>query len=769
MAKTTSDGKFGTISGVFIPNVLQMIGVILFMRLGYVLGHTGIVQMSVIISLSALLLFITGLSLGSIVSNMKMSGGGAYYLISRALGIEFGSAIGILNCTSQLCSIALCVTGFSLSLYEFYPMIPLALLKGVTLSVLVLISYFSTNFAMKTQLFIFIALATSIAAIFLGTGEVPTTLVPNGEVASLSFWAAFAMFFPAMTGIESGMSMSGDLRNPARSLPIGTFSSVAVACAIYMSIAWFLSSKVSPELLRSYPFIMYYASKVGFLIMIGIWAATLSSALGAILGGPRVMQAVAKDGVLPKFLAKGSGPTNQPRVATLTVYVLAMALTLGTNIDQIIPMLTMSCLLSYCLINFISFFEAFMQNPSYRPTLRTHWLVSLTGAVCCLVAMFMINPGAAFIVIALVALFCTITSKRKIKGNWDDLKHSIFSFFVHKGTIKLSNLEASAKSWRPHILTLFDSPAVQANMAFFAHALNQGKGLLTFGANIPSNENFAKLYESLKSDLDGHKIPSHLHLNVCANPFLGSDQIVRNYGFGLLKPNTIILSPPKMVVEPISTQGLFDTLETVDQPIANGEGQIALLEEIASTKVQSSLLQTTQLILATHSQNKNVILFKDDPLKDYLFRDTTRKDKQINLWWRGKYPGNFELCLALAYLLQQSPLWPKAKICIKLMSKDQATSDKLAAQFNTHRSELRIQNLEFHPLVDPDERFFSSFEANSKGADLTFLGLKKPEADTNEENYSDYFGSLLESTKGVNNIAYVLCGEKIKFRNIFRD
>ncbi len=729
MFKKNVDGKFGTMAGVFIPNVLQMIGVILFLRLGWVLGHAGIVQMSIIITLSALLLFITGLSLSAIVSNMRMSGGGAYYLISRALGIEFGSALGILSCISQLCSISLCVTGFSLSLYEFFPFAALPFLKAGTLTMLILISYVSTDFALKTQFFIFISLAVSIGSIFLGGTPPSETLVSTSEAATLTFWGSFAMFFPAMTGIESGMSLSGDLRNPSRSLPIGTLGAIAVVYTVYLSIALFLSSFVSPELLRSYPFILYYTSKVGYLIIIGIWAATLSSALGAILGGPRVIQAVAKDGILPNFLAKGFGPTNQPRIATIVVFILGMILTLGTDIDQIIPMLTMSCLISYGLINFIAFFESFMQNPSWRPTLRIHWLISLTGAIGCLIAMFMINPGAAFIVIGLVSIFCIWTAKRKIKGNWDDLKHSIFSFFVHKGTIKLSNFEASAKSWRPHILTLFDTPAVQKNLAFFSHALNQGKGFLTFGANVASSEGAKEIYENLKKDLQGFKIPSHLHLNVCSTPSIGSDQMIRNYGFGLLRPNTIFLG----------------------------------VSERAEVKT------FVRLLFDIHAQHKNIVLLKDDSIKDYLFSDPTRKGKQINLWWRGKYPGNFELCLALAYLLQQSKLWPRAKICIKMIAKDENQKTKLYEQFDKLRSELRINHLEFAPVVDPEEKFFSNFVVQSQVADLTFLGLKTPEESVSVEEYAEYYVNLLENTKGVNNIAYVLCGEKIEFRKIFRD
>ncbi len=727
MVEKALDGKFGTLKGVFIPDVVQMIGVILFLRLGWVLGNAGIFQMSVIITISALLLFITGLSLSAIVSNMKMSGGGAYYLISRALGIEFGSAIGILSCASQLCSISLCVTGFSLSVYEFFPMVSLPLLKAGTLTALVLISYFSTDFALKTQIFIFGTLAVSIGAIFLGSGPPPDSLIASTAPATLSFWAAFAMFFPAMTGIESGMSLSGDLKNPARSLPIGTLAAVGSVYAVYLGISLFLSSFVSPELLRSYPFILYYTSKVGYLIIVGIWAATLSSALGAILGGPRVIQAVAKDGILPKVFSKGFGPTNQPRIATILVLVLGMILTLGTDIDQIIPMLTMSCLISYTLINLIAFLESFIQNPSWRPAVRIHWLISLTGAIGCLIAMFMINPGAAFIVIGLVAAFCVWTAKRKIKGNWDDLKHSIFSFFVHQGTIKLSNLEVSAKSWRPHILSLLDAPGPHKNLCFFSHALNQGKGFLTFGVNAAVSDGSKELYENLKQDLQGFKIPSHLHFNICPEPAIGHDQMIRNYGFGLLRPNTVILSVSE----------------------------------------RTDMKQLVRLLIDTHSQHKNVILLKDDALKDYLFSDPTRKEKQINLWWRGKYPGNFELCLALAYLLQQSKLWPRAKLCIRMIARDESHKVKLFEQFEKYRTDLRIDQLEFTPLADSEERFFPNFDAYSQGADLSFLGLKYPEGSL--EEYEGYLLNLLENTKKVGNIAYVLCGEKIEFRKIFRD
>jgi amino acid transporter len=724
--KPTADGKFGTIKGVYIPDVLQMIGVILFLRLGWILGHVGIVAMSFIILLSSTLILLTSLSMTTIVSNMKMRGGGSYYIISRCLGLEFGSAIGILQCISQLCSVALCVTGFALSVHEILPSVPLPLLKAATLSILICLSYWSTDLALKTQIFIFTVLLIAISGIFWGWSGVPDTLPllePSNH--SFTFWMAFAMFFPATTGIESGMAMSGDLRNPARSLPIGTIIAVLTVFCLYLSIALFLSFHASSEYLQSYPFLLYHTNHFKFLILLGIWAATLSSALGAILGGPRVMQAIAKDGILPKFLAKGYGPTNQPRVATLCMLIISMGLLLFAEINQIIPIMTMACLVSYGLINFIAFMETIIKNPSWRPYLKIPFIFPMMGCIGCFSAMFLINSGATFIISILLVALCCWTSSRKITSNWDDIRYGIYSYFIHKGTVKLSNVEKSAKNWRPHILALFDTPHIQKNLAFFAHALNQEKGFLTFGAVLKEPEE--DLDTKLKVHLKELKIPSHIHVNTLHEPIIAADQMIKNYGFGHLKPNTIFFSIPSN----------FPTLDFV------------------------------RLLMSISSQKKNIVLLKDDPHKDSIYGDASKQKKQIHLWWRGKYPGNFEFSLALAFLLQQSKLWPISKISIKMMAKDEQTRKKLLRQFEIYRPRLRIKNLEFDPLLNAESDFFSNLIQESKKTDLTFLGLKRPNQNTRVEEYAEYYLKLMESTREISNVAYVLSGEQVQFRKIF--
>jgi amino acid transporter len=723
--KSEADGKFGTVKGVYIPNVLQMIGVILFMRLGWILGHVGMWTMGFVITLSSTLILLTSLSMTAIVTNMKMKGGGSYYLISRSLGVEFGGAVGILQCISQLCSIALCVTGFSLSIHEILPDLSLSFIKAATLTTLVLISYFSTSFALKTQILIFVVLFTSISAIFWGSSVVPAQLPILTSGNSMTFWAAFAMFFPATTGMESGMSMSGDLRNPSRSLPIGTITSILTVYLLYFSIAVFLSSHVSADYLQSYPFILYHTAQSTTLILFGVWAATLSSALGAILGGPRVMQAIAKDGILPRFLAKGYGKANQPRTATLFIFSLAMILVLFTDINQIIPIMTMNCLVSYSLINFIALMESLFKNPSWRPSFKIPLLIPLLGTVGCLVAMFLLNSGAALIVFLLVMALCFWNSSRKITANWDDIRYSIYSYFIHKGTVKLSQLEKSAKNWRPHILAICDNPNVRKNLAYFAYAINQEKGFLTFGASLKEEQK--SLAADLKLQLKGFRIPAHVHVNTLDAPLLAADQIIKNYGFGKLKPNTVFLSLPTHL------------------PNAD----------------------FVQLLLNTHAQNKNIVVLKDDPQRDYIYCDPSKQQKQINLWWRGKYPGNFEFSLALAFLLQQSKLWPSAKIRIKMVAKNEAEKSELIEQFENYRPRLRIKNLEFSPLLSEENDFFFHLLQTSNQADLTFLGLKHPNSSTSVAEYTDYFLKLLEKTSHMNNVGYVLSGEQVQFRKIF--
>lgn len=683
--------------------------------------------MLLIISLASSILVVTGLSLSSIVSNMKVGSGGAYFIISRVLGIESGSAIGILLCVSQLSSVALCVTGFSLSIQQFFPHFSINVIEATTLTTLIVISYISTQLAVKTQALIFITLFVSIGSIFFGSGQGLAETLPPPEdlsIVTLTFWTGFAMFFPAATGIEAGMSMSGDLQNPSRAIPIGTIASILTAYLLYTGIALFLSNEVSSDILRKYPFIVYHLSKVKILVMIGVWGATLSSALGSILGAPRVIQALAKDRVLPSFLSKGFGKTNQPRIAILFVYGAAMTLTLFTNINQIIPIMTMICLASYGLINFVAFFESFIKNPSWRPNFVTPWPVALLGSVCCFAVMFLINATASLIVICLGTILFVIASYRKIESGWDDIRYSLFSYLVHKGAAKLSSMKPNAKSWRPNLLSLFDAENLSSNFILFANALDHGKGFLTFTTNV--SKNCEKEMETrLKQKLSDLKVPSFLHLNYSENTPSNILQQIKNYGFGPLIPNTAVI------------------------PMTTDQKAIAeILNDIGRIK-------------------KNIVILKHDDGNPRLYSQPYVTPKKINLWWRGGNQKNFELCLALSYCLRGSPTWSGSEMHIKSIVKDEEEKEKLTHLFERYKEKLRIKNVKFTPIIDEEGNFFSNLVENSKDADFTFLGIRPKREEESDKEYAKCFNEFVQVTEPVPNIAYVKAGEELSFAKIF--
>ena len=729
-----SSAQLGTITGVFIPCILQMIGVILFMRLGWVLGNVGLTTMIAIITLATSIILVTSFSMTSVVTNMKMGGGGSYFLISRSLGPEFGSAVGILLTVSQIVSIALNISGFSYSLHTgFLPWVPLEAIEVVMMIVMTGISYISTNFAIRTQTFILVAIGIALSSIFFGGVSASIGEGVPAPSSLLSVTMGFAMFFPAMVGIEAGMALSGDIKNPHRSLPIGTIAAVFAGFVLYITMAIFEWVNIPRELLIHDPLILVKAAKVGFAVILGIWGATLSSGLGSILAAPRTMQALAEDRVLPRFLAKGHGASNQPRVATLFSFSIAITITLFTNINQLIPILTMVSLVTYTLVNFVSFFESLVKNPSWRPTFRTPWYISLAGSLACVVSMLIINPVASFVVLAMVIGLVVWFSKRAIKGNWEDIRYSVLTYLVRYFTKGLENLDKNAKSWRPNILAVIDPDAKEKNLIRFAHALDQSMGLLTFGTTIPINTNRSHTLtvtnHTLKQYFQKAAIPCFTHVNPFEDPFLGILAMVKNYGMGSLRPNTVLL------------RHCFEN---------------SCPESFA------------KFLLSSYHMGKNVVILKDQSIEELRTFSIGTPQKKIDVWWGGRYQRNFEFALVVSHILQQSSYWPHAEVQLKTIVRNEA--DRKALKEKSHEYIARMRKGAFGTSIylDEEEDVLSQIAQYSVDTNLTILGIRPPHADEAAEAYAVYYMQLIEKTKSLPNVAYVLAGEDIDFDKIFR-
>ena len=373
-------GSLGTFAGVFTPSILTILGIILFLRLGYVVGSAGLGRALIIIAMANGISVLTSISLSAIATNIKVKGGGDYYLISRTLGPEFGGAIGMVLFLAQSVSIAFYCIGFGEAMTALLPQSVLTTPRIIALfaiSFLFIFAWLGADWATRFQFVVMALLVVALFSFFVG-GIATLGVFDNGSenwkppTESLDIWVLFAIFFPAVTGFTQGVSMSGDLKNPGRSLPLGTFMAVGISIIIYFGAAILFAGVLSKEILIQDYNAMKRVARFNFLIDAGVVAATLSSAMASFLGAPRILQSLASDRIFPFLLpfAKGDGPLDNPRRAVL----LSAAIAFGTiglgQLNLIAQVVSMFFLISYGLLNYATFYEARSASPSFRPRVQ---------------------------------------------------------------------------------------------------------------------------------------------------------------------------------------------------------------------------------------------------------------------------------------------------------------------------------------------------------------------------------------------------------------
>jgi amino acid transporter len=377
--------KFGTFLGVFTPSVLTILGLIMYLRFGWVVGNVGLGITILIVLVSSSITFITALSASSIATNMRVGVGGEYYLISRSLGLEPGGAIGIPLFLCRTLSITFYSFGLAESIVTLWPRSwglmtgrSIQLLAAGIIIIITAISGKSAGFVLRLQIPIMAAVGVSVIALAAGVfsgGLRAPEMVATYRSAPQGFWYVFAVFFPAVTGFTAGIGMSGDLKNPQRSIPRGTLMAVATGTFTYITILVLLAitARVSYVELAEPGIIWVKVAVLGaWLIYPGIWGAILSSAFGSVLGGPRVLQALAGDGLAPKFLARVS-KIGQPTIATWVSGGIALAAVMLGELNVVAQFVTILFLTLYVTINFSAGLEKLVGDPSYRPTINVPW------------------------------------------------------------------------------------------------------------------------------------------------------------------------------------------------------------------------------------------------------------------------------------------------------------------------------------------------------------------------------------------------------------
>ncbi len=459
--------KFGTFGGVFTPTLLTILGVIMYLRLGWVVGNAGLLGTWLIIGISFLITLCTALSMSAITTNIRIGAGGAYAIVSQALGLEVGGSLGIPRYISQGLAVTMYIFGFREGWLGIFPGHNAFLVDIIVFGVLITIAYISANLAIKTQFIIMVIIALSLISVVIaayeGSMTIPTSdalswgsfkgSIENGFSGS-DFWLVFAVFFPAATGIMAGANMSGELKDPKRSIPRGTLWAIGVSFAIYMLMAFWISrSATEEELLNNY-YVMVDKAFIGPLILAGILGATFSSALASIVGSSRILFAMGEHKVLPfsDFLA-GQSSNGQPRNAMLVTGILIFVTLLLRNINAVAPLVTLFFLITYAMINIVVIIEQNLGLISYRPVFKIHRWVPWFGLVSSVFAMFIINPSVSLISIAIVLMVYWYLSRQNLETPFEDVRSGLFFSFAEwaaKHTWGMKKMQQRA--WKANLM-----------------------------------------------------------------------------------------------------------------------------------------------------------------------------------------------------------------------------------------------------------------------------------------------------------------------------
>ncbi len=692
-----SANKFGTFLGVYTPSILTILGLIMYLRFGWVVGNVGLAMTIVTVVLASSITFITGLSASAIASNIKVGVGGEYFLISRSLGLEPGGAIGIPLYLCRTLSVTFYCFGLAEALLILWPAdwgeLPsygIQLFAAGLIVLVTLLSGKSASLALKAQIPIMVLVGLSILALVAGVLSHDLNAPiwkPSYATAPEGYWYVFAVFFPAVTGFTAGIGMSGDLKNPRTSIPVGTMGAVVSGVIIYLIIPLLLSvtalltieDLTNPDAgLQTWTRVALFG---GILIYPAVWGAILSSAFGSILGGPRVLQALSMDGLAPKFLSKLS-KTGQPTIATWVSGAIALAAVALGELNTVAQFVSVLFLTLYVAINLSAAIETLVDEPSYRPQIKVPWYVSMLGAVGAIGVMYLISPIACLVALGLEVLLLSWLRSRALEQRWGDVMAGFWMNLSRYSLLQLDKRKIHPRNWRPLMILFVKDIDKRIELVRLAAALGQNQGILTIAQLVFKSQGVISgtirrnMEMDMSIELKKHGLEAFCEVHTVEELHNGIKYISKGHGIADMRTNTVV----------------FGWSEGKD-------GQ----------------LQQLKIIREIGINGKNIILVR--------FRTILPiKAKSIDLWWGGQ-ENNGNLMLLLAYLLKLNDEWKDAQITIRSMVSSEEDKRIMERGIIKLLPAARIQASV--RIEVSNESFISVLHEKSGDADIVFLGLSK--------------------------------------------
>jgi len=684
--------KLGTFLGVFTPTILTILGVIMYLRFGWLVGHFGLAAVIAIVLLANAITLITTLSFSAVATNARVGVGGAYYIVSRSLGPEIGGAIGLPLFLSQAVSVTLYAFGLAESLRIVWPGLDLQVAALAVIVAVGALAWFGASQALKAQVVLMILVGVSLVA--LGVGALRATaghaVAWGGATGEVTFWRGFAVFFPAVTGIMAGLGLSGDLRDPVRSIPRGALLAVLCGLGVYLVVPVLLTVGAAPRTLREDPLVWTTIAVLGpWLVLPGLWAAIFSSAVGSILGAPRTLQALARDGLMPRWMA-GRGKAERALIPGLAI---SMAIALGAvalgDLNAVAAVVTMFFLTVYGTLNLVAAFEALSGDPSWRPRIRIPWYVSLLGGLACAVAMFLIEPIAGVAAVVAEIVLWTVLSRREQRARWGDARRGLYENLIRWALIRLARRPLSARNWRPHVLVFVDGPIRELDLVRFGNWFAQGRGVVTVCELlvedlVAGHLDLAEHRRTMQEILDAENLVVFAEVDVVADLAAGIVDVAQANGMAGMTSNTILLGWPR------------------------------------DADLQARFLR---LLPPLERLNKSLVFGRIQPRHLYPPERFTRT---IHVWWGG-LQRNGDLMLLLAWLLTRNPAWRGARVEVMSLASSETAKVQTESFLKQLIPEIRIE-AEPRVIIKPRDRSVTELiHELSAEAEAVFLGLATPE------------------------------------------